>query len=188
MALWTNVDEAAGKPKYLNTAQKAETFFVDAQEAQTSTNKAKGITGAGWWRYTTYTDAQSATRHKAELLVAMSVDATTSSDAEDTVAVDLAITIGTQPANTSVTAPAAATFTVAATINSALPLSYQWQKAESTANTVFADIAGATSASYTTGVTAVTAGAGATNGDKYRVVISATGITATSNAVTLTVA
>ena len=172
MALWTNVDEAAGKPKYLNTAQKAETFFVDAQEAQTSANKAKGITGAGWWRYTTYTDAQSSTRHKAELLVAMSVDAATS----------------TEPANTSVTAPAAATFTVAATINSALPLSYQWQKAESTANTVFADIAGATSASYTTGVTAVTAGVGATNGDKYRVVISATGITATSNAVTLTVA
>lgn len=37
------------------------------------------------------------------------------------------ITIGTQPANSSVTAPAAANFTVAATTNDGGTLSYQWQ-------------------------------------------------------------
>lgn len=161
--------------------------FVDAQEAQTAANKAKGITGAGWWLYRTYTDAQSTTRHKAECLVAMAVGAGDAGDAEDTITVDLAITFGTQPSNVSVTAPAAATFTVAATINGDVPLSYQWEiQQEGTGS--WTAITGATGTSYTTGATATGDGAGATDGDKYRVVVSGGGITATSNAATLTVA
>ena len=104
-------------------------IFVDAQEAQVAANKAKGITGAGWWAYRTYTDAQSTTRHKAECLVALAVGATAAGDVEDTVAVDLAITIGTQPASAAITSPADITLTVAATINGAVPLSYQWYDA-----------------------------------------------------------
>lgn len=104
-------------------------FFVDAQEAQVAANKAKGITGAGWWAYRTYTDAQSATRHKAECLVAMAVGAVAAGDAEDTVAVDLAITIGTQPQSIAIVSPDDVTLTVAATINGAVPLSYQWYDA-----------------------------------------------------------
>ena len=162
-------------------------IFVDAQEAQATANKAKGITGAGWWLYRTYTDAQSATRHKAECLVAMAVAATDSGDAEDTIAVDLAITISAQPQNASVTAPAAATFSVTASINGDVPLAYQWQiQQEGTG--AWTDITGATADSYTTGATATGDGAGATDGDNYRVVISGGGITATSNAATLTVA
>lgn len=162
-------------------------IFVDAQEAQVAANKAKGITGAGWWLYRTYTDAQSATRHKAECIVAMTVDATDSGDAEDAVAVDLLVTIGTQPQNASVTAPAAATFTVVATINGDVPLTYQWQIQQEGAGG-WTDITGATSASYTTGATATGDGAGATDGDKYRVVVSGGGASTTSNAATLTVA
>lgn len=153
--------------------------FVDAQEAQVAANKAKGITGAGWWRYQTYTDAQSTTRHKAECLIAMAVAAADAGDAEDTIAVDLAITIGTQPQNASVTAPDPATFTVAATINGDVPLSYQWQVNDGGG---YDDIVGATSSSYTvddsTGL----------NGYLYRVVVSGGGATATSSAATLTVA
>lgn len=160
--------------------------FVDQQEAQVDANKAKGITGAGWWLYRTYTDGQSATRHKAECLVAMTVDVATSSDAEDTIVGDLVITIGTQPDDVTVTEPATATFTVAATINGVVPLSYQWQIQQSGAG-AWANIAGATSTTYTTGATAVSAGAGATNGDKFRVVITGGGVTATSDAATLTV-
>lgn len=185
MALWNNTDETASKPKYLNTADKAATVGVDVSEAKTTANKAKGLNTPGWVKYSTYTDAQGNTRHKSEVLVAMT---SMTLDAEDTVAADLVITIGTQPVNTSVTAPATATFTVVATANSTEAVTYQWQKAESTANTVFADITGATSASYTTGVTAVAAGAGATNGDVYRVVVTCAGVSTTSNAVTLTVA
>lgn len=160
--------------------------FVDAQEAQVAANKAKGITGAGWWLFRTYTDSGSVTRTKAECLVAMSVLASDAGDREDTIAVDLAITIGTQPADITKTAPATATFTVVATINAALPLSYQWQiQQEGTGS--WANITGATSASYTTGATATGDAAGATDGDKYRVIVSAEGVSVTSNAATLTV-
>lgn len=70
MSLWAMTDDAAGKPKYLNTADKAATVGVDATEASVAANKAKGITTPGWTKYTTYTDAQGNTRHKAESLVA----------------------------------------------------------------------------------------------------------------------
>lgn len=171
--------------------------FVDAAEARATATRAKGIKNAGWWLYKTWTNADGSVAKQAECLIALNdanpaLDPDVTGDREDTIAEDLVITIGTQPADITKTAPATATFTVAATVNSTelgSVLTYQWQKAESTANTVFADITGATSASYTTGATAVTAGAGATNGDKYRVVITAgtSGVQATSNAVTLTV-
>lgn len=64
-------------------ALAANIFFVDETEAQVATNKAKGITGAGWWKIVTYTDAQSATRYKTELLVACSTPFATSGDATD---------------------------------------------------------------------------------------------------------
>ena len=161
-------------------------FFVDGQEAQVAANKAKGITGAGWWLYRTYTDAQSTTRHKAECLISINNTAALAGDTEDTVTVDLAITIGTQPQNVTVdlsdSTTDTATFTVAATINGALPLSYQWQKSDNGGST-WANIVGATSTSYTTGVLTVADD----NNDQYRVVVSAEGITATSDAATLTV-
>ena len=72
MALWGNQDQAADKPKYLNTADKAATVGVDVAEAQTSANVNKGINTPGWVQYSTYTDGQGNTRHKSEVLVAMS--------------------------------------------------------------------------------------------------------------------
>lgn len=159
-------------------------FFVDANEATVTANKAKGITGAGWWLYRTYTDSASATRHKAECLVALSVDAATSGDAEDTVTVDRAITIGTQPQNASVVEGETATFSVAATATGDGALTYQWQKQESGAG-AWANVTGATSASYTTGELTVAAD----DTDKYRVVVSTAGAAnVTSDAATLTVA
>jgi hypothetical protein len=186
MALWNNTDVEGSKPKYLNTADKAATVGVSVNEAQDAGNRAKGINTPGWVKYSTYTDGNGNTRNKSEVLVAI----TSITGDNDTIDPDPVITIGTQPQNASVTAPAPATFTVAATVTNGGALTYQWQKAESTANTVYADITGATSASYTTGATAVTAGPGDTNGDRYRVVVSAgAGATAvTSSFATLTVA
>lgn len=158
-------------------------FFVDAQEALAVENKQKGITGSGWWLYRSYTDAQANTRHRAECLVAMGVDPTVSGDAEDAVMVDLAIVISSQPIDATVTEPATATFTVVASVNSANPLSYQWEKQEGGAG-LWAEIVGATSASFTTPATV----AADDDGDKYRVVISSDGATSvTSSEVTLTV-
>lgn len=193
MALWNNTDVEASKPKYLSdelknaqsVSDKDATLGLSVNEVQNSGNIAKGLNTPGWVSYSTYTDAQGNTRHKSEVLVAM---ATITGD-NDTVDPDPVITIGTQPQNASVTAPDVATFSVVATVTNGGALTYQWQVQQEGAGE-WADISGATSASYTTGATATGDGAGATDGDKYRVVVSAgDGATpVTSNDVTLTVA
>jgi hypothetical protein len=194
MSLWTMTDEEAGKPKYqsdtLRNGQSVSdldsTYGVGVAEETVTANKAKGMQHAGWVVTRTYTDAQGNTRNKTETLVA--AGSMTGDAADDSVVVDLAITIGTQPQSASVTAPDAATFTVAATINGSTPLSYQWQIQQEGAG-AWTNIDGATAASYTTGATATGDGVGATDGDKYRVVITAVnGTTVTSSAATLTVA
>lgn len=81
--------------------------------------------------------------------------------------------ITTQPQNASVTAGQTATFSVAAT--GTAPLSYQWRRNGT-------DIAGATSASYTTPVTTL-----ADNGAQFSVVVSNTVTSVTSGVATLTV-
>jgi|GEM_PF-2808445 len=85
----------------------------------------------------------------------------------------LPVSITTQPSNQVVTAPATATFTVAAT--GVLPPIYQWKKNGS-------EIAGATSASYTTPPTSL-----ADNGAVFNVVVSNSLGNVTSNAATLSV-
>jgi hypothetical protein len=85
----------------------------------------------------------------------------------------VAPTITTQPANKTVTAGQTATFTAVAA--GTAPLSYQWQR-----NGV--NVAGATSASYTTPATTT-----ADSGSTFRVVVNNTAGTVTSATATLTV-
>jgi len=82
-------------------------------------------------------------------------------------------TITTQPANQTGTVGQTATFSVVA--GGTAPLSYQWQKNGTNIN-------GATSASYTTPATA-----SADNGSTFKVVVSNSAGSVTSNTVTLTV-
>lgn len=192
MALWNNTDTDASKPKYLSddlknaqsVSDKDATVGLSVNEAQNAGNIAKGLNTPGWVTYTTYTDGGGNTRHKSEVLVAM---ATITGD-NDTVDPDPVITIGTQPQNASVIAPATATFSVAATVTNGGVLAYQWQVQQEGAG-AWVNITGATSASYTTGATSVGDGDGATDGDVYRVVITAgAGATpVTSTGATLTV-
>ena len=81
--------------------------------------------------------------------------------------------ITTQPANQTVTAGQTATFSVAAT--GTPPLTYRWQKNG-------ADITGATSSSYSTPVTTA-----ADDGEMFRVMVSNTAGSVTSNSAMLTV-
>lgn len=87
--------------------------------------------------------------------------------------------VTTQPASTAVTAPAAATFTAVVTGNPAPTL--QWQRSTD-AGATYADIAGATQASYTTAATAL-----GDNGSLLRLRAVNTAGTVTSTAATLTV-
>jgi hypothetical protein len=82
-------------------------------------------------------------------------------------------TIATQPANQTVSAGQTATFSVVA--NGSSPLSFQWQLNGTS-------IPGATSASYTTPVTTT-----ANNGQQFRVVVTNSLGSVTSNIATLTV-
>ena len=68
--------------------------FVSREESLIAGNRAKGLVSPGWWLYTTYTDGNSRTRHKAELLIAIDVlnavsgDAGTSGTGDDTIVAD----------------------------------------------------------------------------------------------------
>lgn len=86
--------------------------------------------------------------------------------------------ISAQPTDASVPAGSAATLSVSA---SGADVSYVWQQS-SDAGSTWTDIVGATLASYTTPATSP-----ADNGKRYRVTVTASGISVTSSAVQLTV-
>lgn len=99
------------------------------------------------------------------------------------------ITIGTQPAAASVTAPAAASFTVAATTNDGGSLTYQWQ-ISTDAGVTWGNVSNGGVYSGATTVTLAISNSTGLNGRRYRCLVtsSLTAPVATSNSATLTVA
>ena len=83
MALLGKTDALASVPKWLEDAasntnksnDRDNAIFVDLTEAGIASNRAKGITGPGWWLYHT-----SNSRHYAECLVPMKVTAVAAGD------------------------------------------------------------------------------------------------------------
>ena len=112
---------------------------------------------------------------------------------EDLTVLDTILAITVQPTNQTAVATAAATFSVTATATPTTTITYLWQKQEATQSGTTWRTAPGTSnaATYSTGATTTDSGTNdPSNGDKYRVIISAPGKTAqtiTSNVVTLTV-
>ena len=132
------------------------------------------ISGATSASYTTPATTTSDSGSTFIVVVSNSAGTATSNAATLTVnPAPVAPTITTQPANQTVTAGQTATFTVVA--GGTAPLSYQWQKNS-------ANISGATSSTYTTPGTIAS-----DNGSTFRVVVSNSAGSTTSNAATLTV-
>ena len=79
MALYGNTDSNANKTKVEATrgngpasaSGNMTVVFVDATEADLAENKARGVTGPGWWNFHTYTQS-GVTRTKAECLAVIS--------------------------------------------------------------------------------------------------------------------
>ena len=161
------------------TANQTATFTVAATGNPAPTyqwqNAATGanIAGATSASYTTPATTSSDNGSKFRVVVSNSAGSMTSSTV--TLTVDYAAAITVQPANQTVLADQAATFSVTATGNPAP--TYQWQNAATSAN-----IAGATSATYVTPPTMI-----ADNGSTFQVVVSNNLGSQTSHAVTLTV-
>jgi hypothetical protein len=132
------------------------------------------IAGATSASYTTSATTPSDSGSTFDVVVSNSAGTASSNSATLTVnAAPVAPTFATQPVNQTVTAGQTATFTVVA--NGTAPLTYQWQKNG-------ANIAGATSASYTTSATTIS-----DSGSTFDVVVSNSAGTASSNSATLTV-
>jgi hypothetical protein len=132
------------------------------------------ISGATASSYTTPATTTNDSGSTFSVMVSNSAGNVTSSVATLTVnAAPVAPTITTQPVNQTVTAGQTATFTV--TVTGTAPLSYQWYRNG-------AAVAGATSASYTTGPTT-----SSDNGAQFTVMVANTAGTATSTPATLTI-
>ena len=191
MSLYGRTDSNANKTKAgIGVAASAQTktiVFVDETEAALAQNKSRGINAPGWWSYFTYNDSSGATRHKAEHLITLANADTNANEtqSDDTIAGDAAssVAIGTQPASASVAATNTQAFTVATTVTGAGTATYQWQLSTN-AGVDFADISGATNATYTTPATAA-----GDSGNQYRVKVNTTAgaVEVISSAATLTV-
>src|SRR5271166_2449077 len=154
------------------------TFSVTASgTAPLSCQWQKGTTAISGATSATYTTAATTTADsgsKFSVVVSNATGSTTSNAATLTVtATAVAPTITQQPASVTVTAGQTATFSVTATGTD--PLTYQWLQGTTS-------ITGATSASYATPATTT-----ANSGTQYKVIVSNSVGSATSNVATLTV-
>ena len=157
-------------------------YGVDRVEVGVNENKSRGFSHTGWTHYNTYTTTQGMTRHKAEVLVAMSKNFASNAagalfgvgagvDAsDDTILADYRIIINTQPADGSADTGNAITFlTVAVTDPVGQTLAYQWEENNTVA---WATISDAGVYSGTTTNTLSVSDVTGLDGYQYRVVVS----------------
>ena len=186
MSLYGRTDSAANVTKggrgIAASSQAKTTVFVDETEAQLNETKSRGITGPGWWSYFTYTDSSGATRHKAEQLIFIANPDGTETQADDTIAADVAsaVTITVQPAN-STSSSGAGTYTLTTTTTGTPgALAYQWQRqtagGKRWTNITASLDTGITYADFTTATLAYSGLAADTlDGNKFRVKVTSAG-------------
>ena len=156
--------------------------FIDAAEAVLNENASRGITGPGWWAYKTYTDGAGNTRHKAECLAFISNPDGTETQADDTIAADVAsaVTITVQPAASTSSSEAGSFTLTTTTTGTPGALAYVWQRqtagGKRWTNITAALDTGITYADFTTATLAYSAyGDDSLDGYKYRVKITSAG-------------
>ena len=187
MSLYGRTDSNANKTKagvgIAASSQAKTTVFVDETEAQLNETRSRGITGPGWWSYFTYTDSSGATRHKAEQLIVVANPDGTETQADDTIAADVAsaVTITVQPA-ASTSSSGAGTYTLTTTTTGTPgALAYQWQRQTAASTKKWTNITatldtGITYADFTTATLAYSALAADTlDGTKFRVKVTSAG-------------
>jgi hypothetical protein len=166
--------------------QIGQIIFVDDTEANAASNKTKGLTSPGWWRYYEWLDSLGNPRSRAELLYV--ITSVTNASGGDRFSIDTGtapqatnvVTISGQPTNQT-TVSGGATFSITATLTSGSQ-TYQWERAPAATPTVFAAVGGATSASLV-----LSGRTGANTGDLYRCVVGGAGAKrVVSNTATLT--
>ena len=173
----SNANVIAGQTATFTVAATGGTLTYQWQSAPSGGSTFTNIAGATNASYTTPVLALTDNGTQFRCVVTDSVGSTTSLIATSTVT--LANPMITQnPTNDSVYVGQTATFTVAASGGN---LSYKWQSAPSGSST-FTNIAGASGASYTTPVLALS-----DNGTQFRCIVSNTVGSTTSAAATLTV-
>ena len=163
-------------------------YGIDRNEVGVPENEARGISHTGWNHYITYTGAHG-TRHKAEVLVAMSknfasnttgelfADVGSFDAADDTVAADYLLYFTLQPSNVIdyIQNLSSASFAVAATSEPVgATITYQWQRANTLADP-FLNLSDAGVYSNTTSNTLNVSNTSMLNGTVYRCVISGDG-------------
>lgn len=169
-------------------SDNADIVFISREEAALASNRLKGVKAPGWYQIKERLLADGTIRYMTENLVAMDVVNATSSDAaDDLIVADVEMAITTQPVAVSVTAPAAAAFTIVAAGTSP---TYQWQ-VRTGGTGAYANLTAA--GVYAGGVTAATlniTNSTGLNANQYRCVVSNAGATVkvTSNGARLTVA
>lgn len=172
----SNVNAALTGTRQSNLVTIQNIYGIDEQEAGVPENRARNLKSPGWATYNTYTDALGQTRHKAEVLVALSknFDAAGAGDAsDDTVAADSLIYFTTQPANASADTGNAATFFVVATSDpTGATIGYQWYEDNTTHTYAIAD--GANYSGNTTNTLTINDVTGL-DGYEYYVIISGDG-------------
>lgn len=154
-------------------------FAVNDAEQAASDGK---YASTGWIKRTVGTGGRAG-RILTETLVAIGI---TTDGSDDAIIPDASLRITTQPAAANVTAPAAASFTVAGESTPNVAISYQWQ-----ANTGsgYANLSnGGVYSNVTTATLSISNSTGL-NGNRYRAILSATGAAnVTSTGALLTVA
>ena len=168
--------------KAANSYSAADIMFVDTDEAALAQNKARGITGAGWWTIkSSKQDSDGNTRYQAECIVAMSRTAAQAGDdaADDASVSDAAnsFAITVQPAAmTTSSGDATITLTTGTVVGTIGALNYKWQRQTAT-GTRWTDVNGTIDAGiysdFTTATLAVTGVTDTTHdGKKYRVKVN----------------
>lgn len=175
-----DIDPSVIELRVANLVTIQNVFGVDKNEANVTQNREKGLKGTGWTTYRTYTDGFGATRHKVEILAAMSKNFNSSnvgvlqSDAsDDSTLSDYQLYFLVEPASAANVAGANVILTSNAGSNpEGAAITYHWW--ESADNTTYAKVNNGGAAGYSGNTSNILTIANVSNTNGYYFFVTAT--------------